>query len=167
MKKLLLLAMVLGLLVAVSALAFQNEPASFRGIEWGANITELGDMGLIESEGNTRDYVKKNDKMKIGDADIERIAYGFYKGRFFSVMIAFKGYINYSQIKETLFQLYGSPEKPNQFMGDYRWLGSDVWITLEYKEILDKGIIWYFFKPIVEQKRADKKESSEKGNGDL
>lgn len=147
--------------------AFQNEPDSFRGIKWGNNISESPDMGIVEDGGDSKYYIKKNDKMKIGDAELERVVYGFYKGRFYFVLIEFKGLVNYLSIKETFQQLYGEGYRPNRFMEEYVWFGSTVDISLEYKEILKKGTAIYFFKPIIDEKKADMKEKAKKGSGDL
>jgi hypothetical protein len=129
--------------------AFQNEPDNFRGIRWGVNITELHDMRLDEVNGDAKYYVKENDKMKIGDADIKKVDYAFYKGRFYSVQIRFSNSLNFSKIKETFFQLYGSAYRPNRFMEDYWWDGSNVIIELKYNEISEEGIAIYMFKPIM------------------
>jgi hypothetical protein len=147
--------------------AFQNEPNTFRGIRWGVNIKELHDMKLVEDAGDSKFYVKKNDKMKIGDADIEEVAYGFYKGRFDCVQIKFSNLLNFLRIHETFSQLYGSAYRPNRFMEDYYWLGNNVTIGLEYNEILKKGRAIYSFEPIAEEKRTDSKEKAKKGRGDL
>jgi len=70
--------LIISVWVSLPAFAFQNEPDGFRGIKWGTNISELPDMSLSEDYGNSKFYLRKGEKLKIGDADIDRIGYGFY-----------------------------------------------------------------------------------------
>ena len=91
------------LLIPSIAFTSQNEPNNFRGIKWGTNINELPGMKSIETIGNLKMCEKKDDKMKIGDADLDIIRYHFYKDRFYAVIITFSTYLDFSSIKQTLF----------------------------------------------------------------
>jgi hypothetical protein len=152
---------------SLPAFAFQNEPDGFRGIKWGTNINALPDMGLIDSDGETKFYIRRNDKMKIGDADVDKIVYGFYKTRFFYVRIKFNNFSNFTRLKETLFSQYGQGDKPNQFMEKYFWHGAAVSISFNYNEIGKKGEIYYFFIPVSDEERKDEEERAKKGAKDL
>lgn len=147
--------------------AFQNEPEGFRGVKWGTNITELPDMVFQGSRGEKKLYFKKNDKMKIGDADIQSIGYFFYKEKFYNVLIEFSNLTNFVRIKETCDQLYGSGYRPNRFMEQYFWRGGNVTIFLHYNEISKEGMLSYQFKTIAEEEQADEKTNSKKAAGDL
>lgn len=155
------------LLIQPLLFALKNEPEGFRGIKWGTNIAELPDMRLLEDAGNSKYYIRKNDKMKIGDADLERVVYGFYEERFFAVLIDFNELSNFLKIKETLFQQYGVCFRPNEFTELYYWMGIDVYIGLKYNEFLAKGDVVYFFKPIQDEMADDEKENAKKGTSDL
>ena len=139
-----------------TALAFQNEPDGFRGTKWGTNISELTDMLVVESGKDTLFYCRKNDTMKIGDADIDQISYGFYKSRFFQVLVEYKGYVNSTKLKAILIGQYGKPEQPNQLMEKYFWSGGTVDIFFDYSEMSKRGNIYYAFRPI-QQERANQK----------
>ena len=165
--RMMLFLLAASLILSLPVFAFQNEPDGFRGIKWGTNISELSEMGLIEDDGESKFYVRKNDKMQIGDADLELIAYVFYKDRLYGVMVKYSSSLNFSKLKETLFQVYGSGRRPNPFMEEYHWYGSSVLIGLDFNEIWEKGSISYFYKPIVEEKEGDEKEKAKKGASDL
>lgn len=155
------------LILSLPVFAFQNEPDGFRGIKWGTNISELSEMGIIEDHGEQKLYVRKNDKMQIGDADLEVIIYVFYKDRLYGVMVIYNSSLNFSKLKETLFQVYGSGRRPNPFMEKYNWYGSSVLITLDFNEIREKGSIIYFYVPILKEQERDVKEKAKKGASDL
>jgi len=143
--------------------AFQNEPEGFRGIKWGANIAELPDMSLAEDSGETKYYHRENDEMKLGDAAIERLAYGFYKGKFFMVLIEFNNFSNFSLMKEAFTHLYGEGDRKSKLLEDYSWHGETVDIMLQYKGISEVGYVAYWFKPIAGEREEDKKERFLKG----
>lgn len=142
--------------------AFENEPDGFRGLKWGTHISELTDMSLIESNGDIKIYVHKNDKMQFGDAKLKEIVYAFYKDRLFSVSIRYSSYLNYLKLKQIFFRLYGNGNQPNIYMKRYLWIGSAVDISLEYKEMPNKGKIYYFYKPIANEIRRDDEEKARK-----
>ena len=152
----LLFLLIISVYVAIPAFAFQNEPDGFRGIKWGTNISELTDMLVAESGKDTLYYVRKNDTMKIGDADIDQISYGFYKSRFFQVLVEYKGYVNFTKLKAILIGQYGKPEQPNQLMEKYFWSGGTVDIFFDYSEMSKRGNIYYAFRPIQQEKAIQK-----------
>jgi hypothetical protein len=99
---------------AIPAFAFQNEPDGFRGVKWGTNINELHDMVLYQEDGDTKAYQRNNDKIKIGDAEISLVVYGFYKGRFYAVHIGFNGDSNFKKLKNTFFDQFGQGYQSNR-----------------------------------------------------
>jgi hypothetical protein len=148
--------------------ASQNEPDGFRGIKWGTNIKNLKDMHPTgEQKQGDRSYRRTGDKMSIGDASIQTITYTFYKDRFFSVFITYEGWTNFDSLKRTLFELYGQPSRPNQFMEEYHWWGAWVSVGFKYSEISKKGHIIYIYKSISAEREKDKKDSAKKGAADL
>jgi hypothetical protein len=147
--------------------SFQNEPDNFRGIKWNTDISTLSDLVLKDDSGGINYYEKENDKMNIGPADVKKIGYGFYKDKFYTVMIMFDGDSNFGNIKETLSHTYGDGVQQNQFMEEYKWFGKFVYIYLHYKEISRKGSLSYYYIPILKQRRAIELEKARKGNDDL
>lgn len=142
--------------------AFENEPDGFRGLKWGTHSSELTDMSLIESHGDIKIYVRKNDKMQMGDAKLKKIIYAFYKDRLFSVSIKYSSYQNFLKLKQFFFQLYGNGNQPNIYMKRYLWFGSEAGITFEYKDMPNKGEIYYFYKPIAKEIKRDDEEKAKK-----
>jgi hypothetical protein len=144
--------LVLTVFAAIPVFAFQNEPEGFGGIKWGTNISEVNDLLLVESGKDTDYYCRKNDQMKIGDSNIDRMSYGFYKNRFYVVLVEYTGYLNFTKLKAILFGQYGKPERPNQLMEKYFWSGGTVDIFFDYNDMLKNGNIYYVFRPIQQEK---------------
>lgn len=149
------------------AFSFDNEPETFRNIKWGKNISELKDMKIVQNAGDNKFYKRKSEKLKIGTAKINDLVYAFYKGHFAGVLIRFSESSNFMDIKEAFIQLYGEGVKSNRFLDNYWWFGSDVDINLEYSKVSNEGSLAYFYKPIQDQKKADKIQSSNNVKDDL
>lgn len=146
----LLITIILSMSSINSVYAFQSEPKDFRGIKWGTNISKLKHMMTLNIvNGNYKSYIRKNDSMKIRNADIEKITYGFYDGKFGSVIIDFKGFNNFIALKQLLTENYGNGDKEDWPWESYKWKGEFVNITINC--INDKGHIMYFYKPLLKK----------------
>jgi len=143
-----------------------NEPDGFRGIKWGTKIARLPEMELVRSEGAEKYYVRPEDKLKVGKATIERITYGFYRDEFFKVTINVKGLMNYLDLKQTFYSVYGEAEElPGKDI--YTWRGKQVFITIEFRGMLNEGEAVYWYKPITEKMSKENGGKSATGAGDL
>jgi len=136
-------------LLPISALAFQNEPDGFRGIEWGTDISEWPDMTHVSENV----YQRENDELTIGDANVKKIHYKTYEGRLWGVSITYEDYNNHEKLKQTFFYLYGEADYSNRLTERYHWHGSDIWISLHYSEGLDWGSISYRYQLLREDRR--------------
>ena len=94
---------------AQCALAFQNEPKGFRGIDWDTDFANVeGEMFLAEDT-QIKFYTRRDDKMTIGGAELARLTYGFYEGKFGYVFIHTKlGPGNQSALRDAFFPNLGS-----------------------------------------------------------
>lgn len=171
MRKIIQLALpiLIVIIFAFNAFAYENQPKGFRGIKWGTAIENVKGMKLIETtkDGFTKYYTRKADKMKIGEADVDIIVYGFYKRKFYIVFIEFKSSSNFVSLRKTFFRQYGLGDNDNEPSESYYWgLGlkdnDDVRIHLRYDEASDRGEIGYKYMPIF-----DEKQKAKEGKDDL
>jgi len=118
-----------------------SEPDGFASIKWGTDFSEVkSDMVESRSVSNPTepdvktkiDYTKKGDNLKMGEAQLDKIEYGFWKGKFAKVQITASGLENFNYLKQVLFEKYGTVDKPVQ--GAYTWDGSVTQIALRYDE---------------------------------
>lgn len=78
-------------------------------------------------------------------------------------MIKFKGYSNYSSLKDATFEKFGAGYKTNRFMEDYIWPGEITGIMLEYKKVLEEGYLYMFSLEINKQQKSYQAEKAKKG----
>ncbi|MFX0198755.1 MAG: hypothetical protein ACFFCW_21745 [Candidatus Hodarchaeota archaeon] len=126
-------------------------------IEWGASISDLPDMVLMEVVGSgKRVYTREGEKLKIGDVDVERIMYGFYKDRLYEVQIRFRRSSSFAKLKEKLFRVYGPGRQRRRSLETYQWYGNNTSVFLGYDEKSEKGVIDYTFVPIYRERQRMK-----------
>lgn len=134
--------------------AFQNEPPDFRGIGWGADISNLEGLAKVHTQNSLDYYTRKNEVMTIGEAELKSVVYVFYKKRFCGSVLNFQSFVDSEKMKEALFDLYGEGVKKTE---QYRWDGKDVTITYKYDKTSKKGKVSFFYMPIFNKKTRDDK----------
>ncbi len=143
--------------------AVQGEPDGFGGIKWGAEMKPPLDLSpLPGAKDGESFYEKKGEPLNMGKAGIESIKYGFYKNKFFEVIIQYKSASNFKKLKEMLEEEFGSGKRPNILFEQYFWDWPNVNVDLYYNPNRDEGRIIYYYKPIEKQKTADKKDEENK-----
>ena len=118
-----------------------SEPDGFEGIKWDTLFSEVkADMVESRSVSNPTEpdvkikiyYSRKGDQLRMGEAQLDKMEYGFWKGKFAEVQITAMGSENFNQLKKFLFEKYGIIERPVQ--GAYSWDGSITQMSLRYDE---------------------------------
>jgi len=118
-----------------------SEPDGFAGIKWGTEFSEVK-SNMVESRNviNPTEpdvkikiyYTLRGDNLKMGEAQLDKIEYGFWKGKFAEVQITATGPESFNYLKKVLFEKYGTVDKPIQ--GLYPWNGSVTRMALRYDE---------------------------------
>ncbi len=143
------------LFIAQTSWCFENEPDRFRGIQWGTDIADVQKMLLVADFGNYKYYRRENDPMKMGTAGLAGVWYGFYKGKFASVLIGIGPEDQFDALKKIFFEHYGDGYGPEGTMREeYYWFGIDVTISMCCNRGTQRGTITYIYRPI-ERERED------------
>ena len=124
-----------------------SEPDGFRGNKWGMDISILKDMkyfGTNPSCGEIKEYTKKNDNLRFVGAKLKRIEYGFWGGKFYSVGGNTNGSVNWSRLKDAIFEKFGRGSQPNECIEYYNWFGSITKILLGYDKVSEEGFFYMF-----------------------
>jgi hypothetical protein len=165
LKVVLMISVALFFTVVVSA--FAEEADGFRGLKWGTNFSTVkGNMIYVRTDpsyGGIKLYSKKGDELKIGAAKLESIEYGFWQDKLYGVTINFNGYVNFSALKESTFQKFGSGYQDNQFMQRYFWFGTVTTMMMYYSEVQHKGYLSMSSKEISEQQKSFDDGNAKKG----
>lgn len=117
-----------------------SEPDGFAGIKWGTEFSEVkSDMVELRSTSDPAEpnvkikiyYAKKGDNLKMEEAQLDKIEYVFWKGKFAEARIDATGPENFDRLKKFLFEKHGTV---NKLQGAYCWEGSITRVALRYDE---------------------------------
>jgi hypothetical protein len=95
-------------------------------------------------------YLRTKDKLKIGGTELERIEYGFWKGKFCEATITIRGSENWACFRGTVFEKFGKGRRSG-FMSPfisvdgfdwYIWAGKIAEMELMYRESSQVGKLW-------------------------
>ncbi len=133
MKYLCVLSIAFGAIIAqsVGADAFKNEPADFRGIEWGAAFADHADgLNLVRTDNDVLVYVRDSEKNVTDRNSYRKIAYRFYKDRFSAGIIQTFGNDEKKRLRRSLVATYGEAERISRRQELDSWDGEAVQIVL-------------------------------------
>lgn len=140
-----------------------SEPDGFRDIKWGTDLSGLTGMTLDQTGMNMfREYIdinlifytRRNDNLQIDGARVGNIGYGFYKEKFYDVLIVIDGVENFEELKNVLKQKFGKGEHLNVF-NCWHWSGKRTIMFLKYSKSLNQGVFCMTSTKIQKQMLRD------------
>ncbi|MFZ2445105.1 MAG: hypothetical protein WAW37_01990 [Syntrophobacteraceae bacterium] len=126
-----------------TALPFKNEPESFRGIPFGADIGSIKKMTVIHKKDQLSLCERPDERLTMEEAAIRKITYVFQRNKFTSVMVEFESLPNFNKIKAFAFKQYGPGAKQDRAIEQYDWMGKNVGVSLEFNPATGKGALFY------------------------
>lgn len=122
----------------------KQEISGFREVKCGNTLEKLKDVLILdneatsESKDETKYYVRKDDELKIGQAELSTIRYAFWNEKLLGIVIRAnkKGVDNWILLKDTTFKKLGYPHF-NKFTDEYAWKLSRTLVILNYNKISD------------------------------
>jgi hypothetical protein len=146
--------------------AMTNEPTEFRGINWGAPIEEhQKELVQLSSRGDLAFYRRPTDQMSWGGAEIQKISYRYFKGRFSGSTLQLFGSSHKKAITAKMFELYGTPEQPNKRVPQYFWTGEKAKVVL-FCEVTDYCVIDMANLELLAQEEAQNQPAPAKRKDD-
>lgn len=156
------------LLLAAPVLAFQNEPDGFRDIKWGDALPDgMSKLGTEASFGGVDLYIRKEDKLVIGGANLDTIAYYFWQGQYIGASIITMGPGNWTALLDALEVKFGKGAQENPHIEKYIWPGVHTNIFANYREYSKEGTVEfvsvYKFKEMQAYAEQKAKEGADGG----
>jgi len=133
----------------------------FRGIKWGTKFAHVKNkMTFVGTEMGMKGYIRKGEKLSIGDCELKSITYLFYKDRLCGVMVYVKRE-NFDDLKNVVFFKFGEGKQENQFMEEWTWKNGNI-ATLLSKEMIGDSIFSTNYFPIWERCFKDRDTRAKK-----
>jgi len=127
------------------------EPAGFSGIKWETELSSLKEMKLFTKESNVGYYLRGDDAYKLKSGKVIPIYYGFWKDKFYVVVVKTKQVSDWEALKESVFEKYGAGAKPFSNQEEYLWVGKDATMALRYDSNSKSGT-YYIRSHTMEKK---------------
>jgi hypothetical protein len=142
-----------------------SEPVGFRNIRWGTDLSALSGMEYLETNpnhaGGLQVYTKKGDDLRIGEAKLTTIKYGFQRGKFYGVTMYAQGYVNWLGLKNAVFEKFGEGEEQLDKINEtYSWTGKTVEMLMEYNETEKEARLGIFSAEMDKQEKDLPKEKA-------
>lgn len=165
MKKVLFAILLIFALCSVSTAEIKDSPDGFRGIKWGQSPDALGkNCSLVMNEGKLRVYLENDDKLRIGDAEITSVMYGFWDNKFMSVVIKAEGLSNSKALKAEMIARHGEPHsQPDKAEENYRWYDDNAVITYTYYVSEVCAGVGIASAPLIQAQLDEEREAAQKG----
>jgi len=150
-----------------SAKSALDDKNGFRTYHFGDDISKYSSFVKREQDGDTKYYTQPNENLKIGDATLKSISYGFYKGKLYNIFIQTSGVLDSRKVLDALTAQYGAGYQSNKYIERYYWFGNVVILSYDENSITKAANIIFSSKAISEQKEEDKKLAAKKAASDL
>jgi hypothetical protein len=163
--------LLIGSLSFAQSFKLNSEPDGFRGIKWEEDLSTLSGMRYYRNsemggsvpldlwnldhgkpiiEIYLETYLRIKDKLKMGGTELERIEYGFWKGKFCEATITTRGSENWASFRRTVFEKFGKGRRSNfkspfvsvEGFDWYIWVGKIAEMELMYRESSQVGKLW-------------------------
>jgi hypothetical protein len=108
------------------SVAYLDWRYGFRDLKFEQSVESSRDMVLIEDDGDLKFYTRKNDSLELGGAKLKLIEYGYYKGKFATVMITADGEADAVALLKSLETDYGPGSKSPRNISKFYWFGDRV-----------------------------------------
>jgi hypothetical protein len=92
------------MILAFAVSAGAEDMNGFRGVSWGSNLEAIQESDPMLVEGHmgvmpgVKAFQRRDEELNYGGVKVEGITYIFFKGKFTSVSIDFKGFDNYEKL---------------------------------------------------------------------
>ena len=130
----------------IAAISKYKKEVGFRGLFWASTVYDIYGLEKVGEEplyGGVDKYVNTLDKLKFGDANLEKIVYGFWKNQFLSVTLWVDGESNYQALREETFKRFGKGRKSSSGEERHIWIGGASDKYLEFDTPTEKGLLWF------------------------
>ena len=135
----------------------------FRDLPWGSELSDIA--GMAETETDTGlagvvGYIRPNDVLRIGEAELTSIIYSFWHDQLYTVTIWTQNYSNYEALRSAAFELFGDGSRRNESIERYIWSDKLTDRMLEYVKEGEHGMLWMRSRELDRKLKLSKYDAS-------
>ena len=138
-------------IMCTSAAAYDIQKGMHK-MDWGSSVYKYTNLTRVHSSGNAAYYANTSMLYQVANQPIPGVFYGFYKDKFFSVLIKLRSALQFSQMQQQFTNRYGSPKITSGSSDQqkvYRWKEGDVKIKLKMRESTGEYKMAFYYSPLT------------------
>ena len=119
--------------------------SGFRDLNWAIGRSTLGRLTEVESgtgREEIKEYVRANEDLKMGKAQLDSIVYAFWRHKLYAVTIRASGHANYLALRNEVFNRFGIGHKSDQNRERYLWSDPYSDRMLKYVDADQSVLFW-------------------------
>jgi hypothetical protein len=117
----------------------------FRDLAWGMRPSSMPGLLLSQTNpayGGVDEFFYPEEDLKLGEAPLNGIVYGFWQNRLYTITIWADGRPRYEKLRRWVIDTYGSGHQRKKEVERRIWYGDGSDRLLEFDETLNTGIFW-------------------------
>ncbi|GAB6038185.1 hypothetical protein JCM15519_27440 [Fundidesulfovibrio butyratiphilus] len=150
------------LIAASSVLAQAGIVTEFRGMKFGADLSQMEHMAPLDKGRDLKFYKKYQDDKTFQGVPVKDLSYGFYKNRFCVVLFSASGPSAYNTFKSYFDSTYGQPTQMAKNAKVFNYTCGEVSIELAYDDGRKVVAVQYAYMPLYRQMNDDMKAGKAK-----
>ena len=129
------------------AITMTKDPAGFRGINWGTNLSAVDGLELTNTWEQLKEYTYASDAPHLGSSPVEVLKLTTIEDKFARVHIRYQGESTHQRILAYLQKTFGTIERmPGSMVRglnqQYTWRGPHTDINLTYQGMGERGFVY-------------------------
>ncbi len=117
----------------------------FRDLAWGVRPSSMPGLLLSQTNpayGGVDEFFYPQEDLRLGDAPLNGILYGFWQNRLYTITIWADGPPSYKKLRRWVLDTYGPGHQSDRSVERRVWYGNGTDMLLEFDETLNTGIFW-------------------------
>ena len=114
-------------------------------LKWGDRVANIGGLEIRPTDSGLKEvleYIRPQDPLKLGDAQLISVVYAFWRNQLYTVTIWTQGQANFLALRNAVFDKFGKGIKINRPGERYLWSGGPSDVMLEYSKKDQQGMLW-------------------------
>jgi len=150
-------------LAAASCVLAQSKfVTEFRGMKFGADLSQFEHMASLDKGRDLKFYKKYQDDKTFQGLPVKDLSYGFYKDKLCVVLFSASGVTAYNTFKNHFDSTYGQPVQMVKNAKMFSYSCGEVNIELAFEDNQKVVAVQYSYMPVYKQMNADIKAGKAK-----
>ncbi len=135
----------------------------FRDLPWGSELSDIEGMAKTDTDTGLTGvvgYVRPNDVLRIGEAELTNIIYSFWHDQLYTVTIWAQNYSNYEALRSAVFERFGEGSRRDESIERYIWFDKLTDRMLEYVKEGEHGMLWMRSRDLDRKLKLSKYDAS-------